>query len=401
MRSLTARYEALFRHAGAARFAALSLVMRMPIGTLGLATLLHVRDLTGSIAVAGSVVGTQFVASAITAPILGRLVDTRGPRGVLLVTGLVAPLATATMLAAGWIGLPRPALFATAIAAGAFMPPVTVLIRTLWRMRLADATARQTAFALDAVLLELAYTLGPLAIALAILASATAAMAVATLFTALAVPLLFASGGLRWWTPQPPGERHWLGPLTQTRLLAIYGATALLTTAFGALEVGYPAFARAAGADGWGPVLIAINAAGSAVGGLVYGGLRLRTPLPRLLPWLMGTLALPVACHLPITSPWVLVPFALAAGALIAPAMTTVSLLVSSIAPARYATEAFTWLATAIVTGIGIGMASGGAMVERFGPNGAFGVAIATALAGAALAVRGRGTVPPAPDAAR
>ncbi|HEX4885565.1 MAG TPA: MFS transporter [Casimicrobiaceae bacterium] len=388
MRSLIARYDALFRHAGTARFAALSLLMRMPIGTVGLATLLHVRELTSSIAFAGSVVGAQLVSAAITAPLLGRVVDTRGPRGVLVATGVVSPIALGTLLAAGWLALSRPGMLACAIVVGAFSPPVTVLVRTLWRTRLDDGPERQTAFALDAVILELAYTLGPLAIALAIgLASTTAAMGIAVAFLALAVPLLFASGGLAWWKPQPAGERHWLGPLTDARLWRLYAATFALTMAFGALEVGYPAFGRAAGADTWGPVLIAIGSVGSAIGGVVYGGMHIGTPLARLLPWLMATLAVPVALHLPVTDPRVLVPFAFAAGALIAPAMTTVSLLVSSFAPARYATEAFTWSATAIVTGIGLGMAGGGALVERFGPNGAFAFGVAAALAGAALAL--------------
>jgi MFS family permease len=388
VRSLIARYGALFRHAGAARFAALSLVMRMPLGTVGLATLLHLRELSGSIAFAGSVVGAQLVATAVAAPLVGRLVDTRGPRGVLLATGTVAPIALATMLAADRLGLSRPAIFATAIAFGAFAPPITVLVRTLWRTRLEEGPVRQTAFALDAVILELAYTLGPLAIALAVgLGSTTAAMAVAVAVTSTAVPLLFASGALSWWKPQPPGERHWLGPLSTKPLLVVYAATFALTMAFGALEVGYPTFGRAAGADSWGPVLIAVNSTGSAVAGLLYGGLAIRTPLKRLLAVLMGAMAVPIALHLPVDSPWLLAPFAFAAGALIAPAMTTVSLLISTLAPARYATEAFTWSSTAIVTGIGVGMAIAGTLVERHGPNGAFAFAVATALAGAAVAL--------------
>ena len=47
--------------------------------------------------------------------------------------------------------------------------------------------------------------------------------------------------------------------------------------------------------------------------------------------------------------------------------MTVVTLLVARVAPPRYATEAFTWSATAIVTGVGAGMAAGGALVERAG----------------------------------
>lgn len=388
MSRLTERYRALFRHAGAARFAALSLLMRIPLGTVGLATLLHVRELTGSIAFAGSLVGAQLVAAAAASPVVGRIADTRGPHGVLLATGLVAPLALATMLFAGRLGLSHPAMFAVALVAGAFSPPITVIVRTLWRMRLEDGPDRRTAFALDGVVLELAYTLGPLAIALAVaVASPVAAMAVAVVFTALAVPLLYVSRALRWWTPSPPAERHWLGPLTQGSLLKVYAATFALSMTFGALEVGYPAFGRLVGADSWGPVLIAVNSIGSAIGGIVYGGLALRTPLARLLPVLMAALAVPIALHLPVASPWVMLPLAFAGGAMITPSMTSVSLLVSTLAPARYTTEAFTWSSTSIVTGVGVGMAAGGGLVERFGPNGAFALATTAALTGAMIAL--------------
>jgi hypothetical protein len=247
---------------------------------------------------------------------------------------------------------------------------------------------RQTAFSLDAVLLELAYAIGPAAIALTIaVASARAAMALAFVFAVLAAPLLALSGALRWWTPEPAGARSLLGPLTEPRLLRVYAATFALTLAFGALEVGYPAFGRAAGADSWGPALIAFNSIGSALGGLVYGGAHLKAPLARQLPVLMALLAVPLAGHLPIATPWPLVPLAFAAGALIAPAMTAVALLVANLAPARHATEAFTWSSTAIVTGVGGGMMAGGALVERFGANGAFGLAIAAVLVAAAIAL--------------
>ncbi|MEO8488051.1 MAG: MFS transporter [Betaproteobacteria bacterium] len=388
MASIRARYAALFALPGVRRFALLSLPMRMPIGTVGLATLLHVRELTGSIAFAGSVVGAQFIAMAVTAPLFGRIVDRRGPRAVLAGTGLLCPLALAVMLFAGPLGLSRGAMLGVALVVGAVSPPVTVLIRTLWRMRVPDDALRQSAFALDAVILEIAYTIGPALIALVVATgSASGALALALAFTAVAVPLLVLSGALDWWTPSAPGERRLFGPLTDVRLLMLFGASFTLTMAFGALEVGYPGFGRAAGADAWGPALIAVSSIGSATGGLLYGGLHLRRSRARQLPVIMAIFALPLLAHLPISDPWLLVPVAFAAGALIAPAMTVVSLLVSDIAPPRYATEAFMWSGTAIVTGLGAGMSIAGVLVERYGANGAFAWAAASAAIASLLAL--------------
>jgi MFS family permease len=327
MRAILDRYAAYWRAPGAPRFISLSLFTRLPLGTVALATLLHVRELTGSIAFAGGMVGVQMVAAAVTSPLLGRWIDRRGPGPALAVTGLLSPLAMVVVLFAGELELSRVALLAAAALIGAVLPPITVLTRALLRHRFADEALRRLAFAVDSVLLELGYTIGPALIAVAVaLASPRAAYAVALACTAASVPLLALSGGLAWWRREPPGERHFLGPLTEPRLLALYAATFALTMSFGALEVGCAA---------WGPALVAINSVGSATGGLLYGGLQFRLPLERQLPRIVAVLALPVALHALVGAPWPLVPLAFAAGFLIAPAMTVVTLLVARVAPPR------------------------------------------------------------------
>lgn len=388
LRTLRARYAALAAIPGAMRFLALSLPMRLPIGTVGLGTLLHLRELTGSIAYAGSVVGAQFVAMAATAPLIGRLVDRRGPRRVLVVCGIASPLALAAVLAAGPLGLSKAAILAWAVAAGAFTPPLTVLVRTLWRMRLDEPELRQTAFATDAVALELAYTLGPALIAIAVAAGMPGGpLALAVACSAAAVPLMHASGALAWWHPSEATERHLLGPLRDRRLAMLYATTFVFAVSFGAIEVAYPAFGRAAGADAWGPALLAICSIGSAIGGAAYGGLHLRTPLARQMPVAMGLFAVGLAVHVPIADPWLLAVVAAVAGILIAPAMTIVSLLVAEFAPSECATEAFTWSTTSIVVGIGAGMAAAGSLAERFGASGALALGAAAALGASALAI--------------
>jgi len=385
---LLSRYSTLFAEAGVARFALLAFLARLPIGTLGIATLLHVQALTGSIAFAGSVVGAQMVATAGMAPVFGRIIDRRGPYGILTLTALVAPAAILLVYFAGPLALTRAAILAAAIASGAFMPPVPTLIRTLWRYRFDDESRRRTAYAVDSVGIELTFTLGPALVGwLVAVATPRAAHLLAFVFTLCAVPLLIASGGLRWWKAPATVARDLLGPLRTRKLLVLYATTFALTTSFGAIEVGYPGFAGTIDVAVWGPALIAVCSVGSALGGIAYGGMHFTRPVERQIPLSVGLLALPLALHMTTTSPWGLAVLAFVAGLMIAPSLTGVTLLVSRYAPSQYVTEAFTWSQTAIVTGVGCGMALGGALIERFGPNGAFALAMIAALVSAAFAL--------------
>ena len=100
MQRFAARYVAFFRPPDVARLFAMAFVARMPIGMLSLALLMHLRALTGSFALAGATVGGYLVAMALTAPALGRAIDRQGPRAVLVVAGIVQPLALAALLLA-------------------------------------------------------------------------------------------------------------------------------------------------------------------------------------------------------------------------------------------------------------------------------------------------------------
>jgi len=198
------------------------------------------------------------------------------------------------------------------------------------------------------------------------------AFTITWLIAASAAPLFVLSGAARYWRRATDEDRHLLGPLTERRLLVVYATSAALTFAFGMLEVGYPGFAARAGMLAFGGALLAVCSIGSALGGLAYGGLNLALPLERQLPRLLLGFAVPVGAHALVAVPWLLTILAFVAGLLIAPALTALSLLVTHYAPARYATEAFTWMSTCIVIGVGAGMAVGGQLVETVGPWAAF-----------------------------
>jgi predicted MFS family arabinose efflux permease len=75
------------------------------------------------------------------------------------------------------------------------------------------------------------------------------------------------------------------------------------------------------------------------------------------------------------------------AGCAISPAFALQALLISRIAPAKYATEAFTWSGTFIVTGLGAGMAVGGALSELYFVKAPFVAGSAVLMVAAALAL--------------
>ena len=388
MRRFLTRYAAFFRLPDVVRLLAIVLVARMPVGMMSLALLMHLRQLSGSFAFAGATVGTYLVAMACSAPIIGRIVDRRGPRGILIVTGIVQPLALGLLLLGRPLQLPLAMIAPLAAIAGAFAPPISTVSRTLWRYRFDREEDRRTAFAVDTVMIEFNFTVGPALIAFVLLVSdATAALGLTWLFAVIAVPLYLSSGAPRYWKQTSGEERRLLGPLTDWRLLLIYATTVALTFMFGMIEVGYPGFASARGKPALGGALLAICSIGSALGGLAYGGMHLGTPVENQLSRFLLAMAIPLGAQALVSSAWLFAPLAFTTGLLIAPSLTALTLLVTRRAPARYATEAFTWMSTCVLTGIGAGMAAAGQLVEAAGVSAAFAVAATACLVATLLSL--------------
>ena len=391
MHPFAAQYRDFLRKPDVATLAMVAVLSRMPIGMVGLSMLMFLREALGSYALAGSISGVYFVAMAIGAPFQGRIIDRSGPKLTLAVTGVVHPLALAAILAAGRGGLGFGAVAAAAAVAGLFAMPITVLTRTLWRHRFTDEEDRRRAFSLDAVMIEVNFTLGP-AIVAGVLATAgaTAAFALAVGVTVAALLIFVTSPAMRYFRPEDHGERHWLGPLTEPRLLLVFATTFGLTMGFGLLEVGYPGYATALAAPAFGGVLLAINSFGSAMGGAIFGGLALRAPIERQYTAATGIMAVPLLLHYLVDAQAAFAFIAFLAGAAIAPSIACQSVLVSRLAPSRYATEAFTWSSTFIVSGLGAGMAVGGWLIETRGAKAPFlaGAIIIAAVSLATLALR-------------
>jgi len=145
------KYVQFVRQPGVAKLLLVALLSRMPVGMVGYSMLMFLRESLGSFALAGLAVGANFIAMAVCAPILGRLIDRHGVRRLLQVTAISQPLALGAIVASAKLALPFPLLVASAVVAGALAPPITTLTRTMWRHRFEREEDRRTAFALDAV----------------------------------------------------------------------------------------------------------------------------------------------------------------------------------------------------------------------------------------------------------
>jgi predicted MFS family arabinose efflux permease len=369
-----------------------SSIGRLPIGITGLSIVLLVKSASGSFASAGSATACYVAGLAALAPVTGRLIDRRGPHRVLLVCGILNPLSLAALVVLIGSGAPSWAWLLLAATAGATFPPITVCMRTLFRRRLGEDPLLTTAYSLESVLIESIFVVGPMLVALFVaIASASVAVLFAAACGALGTQSFLRSAALQKWHMDPPRSARLLGPLASLRFLSLLAVVLCYSIAFGLVEIGVTGFATEIGSPALAGTFLALMSIGSAIGGLAYGSRNWHAPLARQFAFtlaLMGVGILPLA---PLIDVWAFSMFAVLAGVVMAPALTMQSMLVASTAPPDASAEAFTWSATGLLTGIGLGFAAGGAILEAAGSTAVFVIASAAALTGAAGAYLGLG----------
>jgi MFS family permease len=402
MSSVTAavpgRYRLLFRTYGVRGVMGWSIVARFPLGMIPLGLVLLVRDAGGSYGMAGLVVAAYSIASAVGAPVAGRLVDRRGQAWVLLPRAALYPAALAAVCVLALADAPTWTLAVAAAVAAALVPPIAACVRTLWPRLLRTADLRSTAYSLDAALQEVFFTLGPLLVAaIAAAASPSAALLTAAALGGLGTLAFVVRTPSRDWRPDGDARRDgsWLGPLTSPGVRALVLMSACYGAAFGSVEVAMPAFAEDHGGRELGGIALAAFAAGSLAGGLIAGARPAGDPRRQLVAC---AAAMSVALVLPLTAGSLAVMTALVfvAGMPIAPAFAGTYSLLDRLAPAGTQAEGFAWLGTAVTTGIAAGTAGGGALIEASGVDAALLLGVAAVLAGGLVVLRGHGVLRPA-----
>jgi len=379
-----------------------SLVGRLANATGPLSVVLFVQEQTGSLAQAGAASAAIGLASGLLAPVRGRLVDRYGQRRCLLPMGLGFAAALAGMVAAAG---PGPAAVATTIAlaaaAGAVAPPLGASMRALWVSLVGQGPRLQTAYALDAVLDELLFVLGPLlAGGLATLyrpaagVLATAGLALVGTLGFVASPVSRAQAG----RPAAVGGRAgWAGAMAAPGLRTLVLSLTGVGAAIGIWEIGLVGAAREAGSPEAASISLAAWAAASGVGGLWYGSRTWRRPAGQRYLALLALLVLAGAIMAAAGSPVAMGAVVVLVGAVLAPLESSAYLLAAELAPAGTLTESGTWLNTAINVTAAAGLAVAGALVDRAGVPATLAVACACTAAGLLVALAGHERLGAAP----
>jgi predicted MFS family arabinose efflux permease len=377
------QYLRILRHPGMATLLGAAMVARLPFSINALGIVLFLREQTGEFSAAGAVAGAMALGAGCGAPVMGRIVDRRGSRVLLL---LAAGNATGvlSLLALGSSDAPLPLLMAVAFVAGFSYPPSPSVLRARFPELLGDQPELvPSAYALDSVLLELSFVCGPLLVA----------AVVATVGPGAALVLSAASvvGGVAVFVAALPPDEHPIGHVHARSLLSVLRAPGISTLvmtmvpvgfAIGSMQVSLPAFTHDESHPELAGVLLATWSISAACGGFVYG-LRQTGPDLAVLHHRL-TLMLPLALLLPLMAPSipVMALLLMPAGSLIAPIIATRNQLASEAAPPGTKTEALTWPLTALVAGLSSGTALGGILID----SGSWRTAIFAGVLGAAAA---------------
>ncbi|ENM5731698.1 MFS transporter [Vibrio mimicus] len=378
-------YSELFDAHGTKGFSLAGLVARIPLPMTGIGIITMLSQLRGSYGLAGAVAATFVLTYALLSPQISRLVDRYGQGRVLPTAAGISVLGILLLVACSHWQMPDWTLFIGAVLAG-FMPSMSAMVRARWTAIYRGESRLQTAYSLETVLDEVTFIAGPpLSVGLSVALFPQAGPLVAAVLLTFGVLAFVVLRGT-----EPPIEQSdaVLDSSVSVIRLADVRLLTLLMIAMGIIvgtvDIVSVAFAEQMGRPAAASFVLSAYAIGSCLAGLLFGALKLKTPMHQLL--LIGGLAT-AATTLPLLLAGNIVGLAGAvfvAGLFFAPTMIVTMSLVERIVPENKLTEGMTWLLAGLNIGVAMGAAVSGQVVDMEGARGGFSVAL---VAGGAVLV--------------
>ncbi|MEU9703946.1 MFS transporter [Streptomyces sp. NPDC047981] len=364
-----------------------SFLGRLPTAMCQLGSLLLVAETSGSLTTAGLAGGALAAGQTVAGPVIGRLADRRGQRGVVLAASLANAVAVVALVLAATARAETGWLMLLGALAGATVPQVGPLARSrsvaLARRSGGDDRLVGTVLSFEGTLDEVSFVLGPALVGLA----AALAHPAAALLTAAA--LLATCGTAFALHPSAPAGATRSGAAERGRLpgsaYALRVAMVLQGAMFGAWQAGITALTEKLGAPAQAGLVYAAMGVMSAAVGLSMAALPARIGLRTR--WRAATaglvlLSVPLLFVDSLPGLYVVV---VVLGAAYAPHLITVFGLTERTVPAARLAESMAFLTSGVVGGQALALALSGRLADTRGASAAFGVAVVAALLCAAL----------------
>jgi MFS family permease len=372
-------YRAVLATPGALRFCVAGAVGRMPMAMFSLGSLLLVAALTGRYGLAGLVSAAGSVTYAVCGPQFARLADRYGQGRVLRPMAVVFTIATAVFVTCAELRAPAWALLATGALAGAAMPSLGSMVRARWSALLGSGPALNTAYALESVVDELVFVVGPAVVTL-LATEVQPAAGVVTAAAACALGTLALAGQASTEPaahPVPaarPGARR-ARRLPSPGLVTLVPTIVFLGAMFATIDLSTVAFAQQHGHKPLAGLILGTYALGSAVGGIWYGSRPWRAPLERRFAVTLGLTVTGVATFWVMPGLAALAAVIFVAGLTISPTLIAAFSLVERQARPGRRTEGMAWVSSAASVGIAAGSAFAGQVVDAGGARWGYGLA--------------------------
>ncbi len=401
-----ATYLALLRMPGATRFCVTAMVGRAPMAMFGLGTVLLVAAKTGHYGLAGLVSGAGSVGYAVAAPQVARLADRFGQRRVLRPLVTVFAASCLVFVACTELGAPVWLLMITGCLAGSSMPSLGSMVRARWSALLDGTPALHSAFALESVVDEMIFVIGPALVTILATSLPPAGVLLCAVLSVLGT-LLFAAQRQTEPVIRPGGGRGGraaAGKGSRGSRLPVPGLATMaplylfLGAMFASIDLSTVDFAQRQGHKPLAGFILGTYALGSAIGGLWYGSRTWQAPVQRRFAL---TLILTVAGVATFWAQPLLITLdagMLIAGLTISPTLIAgYSLIERQALPSRR-TEAMTWLSSAISIGVAIGSSVCGRIIDDLGPRWGYGFAASCGLITVTICLVGLGRLRATPD---
>ncbi len=383
-------YRRILERPGTALFSVTGLFARLPISMVGLGIVLLVQGESGSYGVAGAVAAAYMITNAILAILQGRLLDNLGQARVLSSASVVFGIAMVMLIWSVEADWPIGTAYVFAALGGGALPQIGSCVRARWSYVLSAPAEVQTAYALEAVVDEAVFILGPILVTVL----ATGIDPVAGLVTAIVAGVGGSLAFSAQRATEPPAHRHDHSVGARPRMpwrtvIPLAVVCAALGVLFGAAEVTTVAFSDEQGSKGYAGPLLALWALGSLIAGVITGAVHWKSGPAVRVRW--GALGMACAmAPLSLIGSVPLMGLMLVFGGLaIAPTLVATLSMTEQTVPASRLTEGMAIMQTGLVAGVAPGATASGFVVDHSGASAAYlvslGAGVVAALAAQAI----------------